>query len=183
MLRKFEEIRELVKAEKPKTAAVACAHDAHTLEAVLKAHEEGILNFILVGRREDIVRILKDEAGDALAEKAIAEGRIIDADTDETAARIAVELIKEGKADFIQKGLMQTSTILKAVVNKETGIGLGRPMSHTAIIDIPAYGRLLGVADGGMIPAPDLEQKKAIVRNAVEVFSKLGYEKVNVSEV
>jgi phosphate butyryltransferase len=183
MLKRFEEIKELVKAERPKTVAVACAHDAHTLEAVLKAHEEGILNFILIGRREDILRILKEEAGIAAAEAALSEGRIIDAAADEDCARIAVELIKEGRADFIQKGLMQTSTILRAVVNKDTGIGLGRPMSHTAIIDIPAYGRLLGVADGGMIPAPDLEQKKAIVRNAVEIFEKLGYENVNVAAV
>ncbi len=177
MLKHFEEIRELVKAEKPKTVAVACAHDAHTLEAVLKAHAEGILDFILIGHKDEIVRIASEEG------VLVNDDQLIEAASDEEAARTAVELIKEGGADFIQKGLMQTSTILKAVVNKETGIGLGKPMSHTAIIDIPAYGRLLGVADGGMIPAPDLEQKKAITVNAVEIFQKLGYEKPMVSAV
>lgn len=72
---------------------------------------------------------------------------------------------------------------MKAVVNKETGIGLGRPMSHTALLEIPGYHKLLGVADGGMIPAPDLAAKKAIVHNAAELFRQLGYERPLISAV
>ena len=103
--------------------------------------------------------------------------------SDAESAETAVKLIREGKADFLQKGLMHTSTILKAVVNKETGIGMGRPMSHTALLEVPGYHKLLGVADGGMIPSPDLEAKKAILRNAVELFRRLGYERPMVSAV
>ena len=107
----------------------------------------------------------------------------VDADTDEDAARIAVELILDGRADFLQKGLMQTATILKAVVNKQTGIGIGRPMSHVALLEVPGYAKLLGVTDGGMMPNPDLEGKKAIVRNAVEMFHALGYEEPLLSAI
>ena len=107
----------------------------------------------------------------------------MDADTDEDAARIAVELIREDKADFLQKGYMQTSTILKAVVNKQTGIGTGGIISHTAFIEIPGYHKLLGVADGGMVPHPDLEQKKGIVKNAVAAFRSLGYDRPLVAAV
>ena len=130
-----------------------------------------------MGRRDDILKI-----GQELGHS-ISDGDIIPAETDEEAARLAVQLVREGKADFLQKGLMQTSTILKAVVNKETGIGLGRPMSHTALLEIPGYHKLLGVADGGMIPAPDLEAKKAILHNAVELFRRRGYDRPMVSAV
>ena len=177
MLKNFQALREKVGTAAPRTVAVACAHDGHTLEAVLRAAEEGILRYVLVGRRDDILKI-----GQELGHS-ISDGDIIPAETDEEAARLAVQLVREGKADFLQKGLMQTSTILKAVVNKETGIGLGRPMSHTALLEIPGYHKLLGVADGGMIPAPDLEAKKAILHNAVELFRRLGYDRPMVSAV
>ncbi len=177
MLRNFKELREKVGSCAPKTVAVACAHDAHTLEAVLRAADEGILRYALVGRKDDILRIGR-ELGHT-----ISKGDVIPAETDEEAAKLAVSLVREGRADFLQKGLMQTATILKAVVNKETGIGLGRPMSHTALLEIPGYHKLLGVADGGMIPAPDLAAKKAIVHNAAELFRQLGYERPLISAV
>ena len=177
MLKDFKALRELVGADKPKTVAVACAHDAHTLEAVLHAASEGILHYILVGHRDEIVRIGRELGHE------ISEDTILDADSDEEAARLAVELIREDKADFLQKGYMQTSTILKAVVNKQSGIGMGGVISHTAFIEIPGYHKLLGVADGGMVPHPDLEQKKGIVRNAVEAFRAMGYERPLVAAV
>ena len=177
MLKDFQALRDYVQSGEPKTVAVACAHDAHTLEAVLHAASEGILRYILVGHKDEIIRI-----GAELGHT-IDPDTIIDADTDEECARIAVALIRENKADFLQKGFMQTSTILKAVVNKQTGIGTGGIISHTAIIEIPGYHKLLGVADGGMIPHPDLEQKKGILRNAVEAFRALGYEKPLVAAV
>lgn len=177
MLKNFKELREKVGSCAPKTVAVACAHDAHTLEAVLRAADEGILRYALVGRKDDILRIGR-ELGHT-----ISDGDVFLAETDEEAAKLAVSLVREGRADFLQKGLMQTATILKAVVNKETGIGLGRPMSHTALLEIPGYHKLLGVADGGMIPAPDLAAKKAIVHNAAELFRQLGYERPLISAV
>lgn len=177
MLKSFMELREKIGTGEPKTVAVACAHDTHTLEAVFRAAEEGVLRYILVGRRGDILRI-GEELGHSISDSAV-----VHADTDAEAAETSVKLIRDGRADFLQKGLMQTSTILKAVVNKETGIGLGRPMSHTALLEIPGYHKLLGVADGGMIPAPDLETKKAIVHNAVDFFRRLGYERPLVAAV
>ena len=177
MLKDFNALREQVSAGAPKTVAVACAHDAHTLEAVLHAAGEGILRYLLVGHRDEIVRIGRE------LDHEIDPAAIIDGDSDEECAAIAVELIRDGRADFLQKGYMQTSTILKAVVNKQTGIGTGGIISHTAFIEIPGYHKLLGVADGGMIPHPDLEQKKGILRNAVEAFRGLGYERPLVAAV
>lgn len=177
MLTSFAQLREKAGAARPQTVAVACAHDPHTLEAVLKAADEGILRYVLIGHREEILAI-----GRTLGHE-IDEADVIPAETDQEAAEITVALVREGKADFLQKGLMQTATILKAVVNKERGIGLGRPMSHTALLEIPGYHKLLGVTDGGMIPSPDLEAKMAITHNAVEMFHQLGYERPLVAAV
>lgn len=177
MLRNFAQLREKAGQAAVRTVAVACAHDGHTLEAVIRAAEEGVLHYILIGHRDEILSI-GGELGASIPADAV-----VDAETDEEAARLAVALVREGKADFIQKGLMQTATILKAVVNRETGIGQGRPMSHVALLEIPGYHKLLGVTDGGMLPHPDLEEKKAVARNAVEMFQNLGYETPLVSAV
>lgn len=174
-IKNFEELRTMVGSAEKRTVAVACAHDEHTLEAVLKAHEEGILDYVLVGKEEEIIekgRILDAE---------ISRDDIINCETDEECAAKAVALINEGKADFLQKGLMQTATLLKAVVNKETGLGTGKSISHVALIDIPKYHKIVGVTDGGMILYPDLEKKKDIVINAVDMFKGMGYERPKVA--
>ncbi|MBE6993798.1 MAG: phosphate butyryltransferase [Ruminococcaceae bacterium] len=171
MIRSFSELRARLTDAEPRTAVIACAHDAHTLEAALKASAEGIIRCLYVGRKDDILRIAR-ELGHALDPETV-----LNADTDEEAAALAVQLIREGKGDFLQKGLMQTATLLKAVVNKQTGIGMGAPMSHVALLEVPGYHKLLGVTDGGMIPNPDLELKKAIARNAAGTFRRLGYDR------
>lgn len=170
MISNFKQIRELIQFSGKKTVAVACPHDVHTLEAALKAHEEQLLDCIFVGREEKIKN--------AAAELGHINGdiEIVDAETDAEAAQIAVSLVHQGKADFIQKGLMQTAVILKAVINKEYGLRTGNIISHTALLEIPGYHKIVGVTDGGMIPNPSLEEKKAIAQNAVDMFHRLGYE-------
>lgn len=174
VIKDFKELRKMVKSSEKRRVSVACAHDEHTLEAVLKASQEEILDYVLIGHREEI-----REKAKKLGFK-IQDSDIISCETDEEAANISINLIKEGKADFIQKGLMQTATLLKAVVNKETGIGTGRLMSNVALLDIPGYHKVIGVTDGGMVMYPDLEQKKDLVANAVYMFHNFGYEKPKV---
>lgn len=175
VIKDFKELRDMAARAEKRTAAVACAHDEHTLEAVLKAYEEGLLDYILIGKKEEII-----EKGRMLGSE-ISADKIIDCGTDEACAAKAVELINQGKADFIQKGLMQTATLLKAVVNKETGIGTGKSISHVALMDIPAYHKILAVTDGGMIMYPDLAKKKDIICNAVQMFRGFGYEEPKVA--
>ena len=167
----YSEMIARIGAGKKRTVAVAAAHDVHTLEAVLRANEEGRLDYMLTGHREEIFAIGRELGHE------IPEERVVPAETEQECAFEAVRLIREGQADFLLKGYLQTGTLLKAVLNKETGISLGQPMSHTALLEIPKYHKILGVTDGGMIPAPDLEMKKAILRNALEMFRGLGYEK------
>lgn len=171
VIESFEQLREKVQsAEKCKVVVIA-AHDAHTLEAVLKAKEEGILDYVLVGKEREILEI-----GKSLGHE-IAPDDVVDSPTDEDAVEKGIQLIREGKADFIQKGLLQTSTLLKGVVDKEKGIRTGKAMSHVALLDIPTYHKVVGVTDGGMMLYPDLAKKKDIANNAVDMFLGFGYER------
>ncbi len=175
VIKNFEELHDKVKQAPKATVVVIAAHDPHTLEAVLKTKEEGILNHILVGHRSDILQIGKDLG------YAIDPDTIIDAKDDDEAVSIGIQIIKDNKADFIQKGILQTSTLLKGVVNKETGINIGKAISHTALLDIPSYHKIIGLTDGGMMMYPDLQQKKDILTNAVNVFLGFGYKSPNVA--
>lgn len=167
----FEEIEAKVKQNPVrKRMAVAVAHDEHTLEAVFNARKEGIVEPVLVGDKAEILRIL-GEMGETMPEEDIYD----EAGLPEACAK-AVELIRDGKADFLMKGRVDTGVVLKAVVNKEHGLGKGGVMSHVAMFDVPGYHKLLIPVDGGMVTYPDLEQKKAIIQNTVDALVAMGYD-------
>lgn len=176
-IKDFKELVAAVKNNPGKKVIVAAAHDEHALEAVLKAHEEGLIEYTLVGHKDEIISIGKNLG------YTVDETAIVEAGEDQECAFKAVELIREGKGDFLMKGKLETSTILKEVVNKETGIGMGGVMSHMAILSVPSYHKLIGFTDGGMIPHPTLEQKVGIINNALTLFRNLGYDCPNVSVI
>ena len=150
--------------------AVAAADDPHSLEAALLARKEGIVDPVLVGNKATIEKLLAE-----LGETVPAED-IYDAADVVEAAEKAVALVREGKASFLLKGKLDTKYLLKAVVNKETGLGKGGLMSHFTLFEIPGYHKLLAPVDGGMVTYPTLEQKKEIINNSVEMFRALGYD-------
>ena len=169
VLKKFDEMVEKVKnLSTRRTVALVAAEDYNSLEAVLQAEKAGLLRPILVGDEGKI--------GEILQELNAEEGYEIYNEPDcNKAAYKAVELIRDGKADFLMKGKIETAGILKAVVDKEKGLGKGRLMSHFVITEIPTYHKLLVTTDGGMVMYPTLEQKRAIIINAVETLLKMGY--------
>jgi len=174
VLRNFDEMVEKVKGLLSKrTVALVAAEDRHALEAVLHAEKEGIVKAILVGDEGKIRELLKDL-------NATGEYEIANEPDSSKAAYKAVELVRENKADFLMKGKIDTAGILKAVVDKERGLGQGRLMSHVAIVEVPTYHKLLVATDGGMVMYPTLDQKKEIINNAVETLLKLGYERPKV---
>ncbi len=164
----FEELIASVRSGSKKRVIVAAAHDEHALEAVLKAHDEGVINYVLVGIKDQIMEKAKKLG------YTVDENEIVETAEDKEAAFKAVELVREGKGDFLMKGKLETATLLKEVVNKETGIGMGGVMSHVALIEISTFPKLFCTTDGGMILNPTLEQKIGIVENAVRVFHGLG---------
>jgi phosphate butyryltransferase len=167
----FDQIIERVKGfPSAKRMAVAAAGDEHTLEAVMHARKEGIVDPILVGDKVVIDEILS-KMGETVAEE-----NIYDYPDLKDAAEFAVKLVKEGKADFLMKGKLDTAVILKAVVNKEHGLGQGRTMSHFTMFEVPTYHKILVPVDGGMVTYPTLEQKKDIIDNTVETLISMGYD-------
>ncbi|MBR3400918.1 MAG: phosphate butyryltransferase [Parasporobacterium sp.] len=151
--------------------AVAAANDDHTLGAVKQAVEAGLVEPVLVGDKKEIEKVLA-EIGLEVPEKDIYD----EPDLAE-AAKKAVALINEGKADFLMKGKVDSGIYLKAVVNKETGLGKGGVMSHFTAFECPnAYHKLIVPVDGGMVTYPTLEQKKAIIQNTVDTMLALGYD-------
>lgn len=173
-LESFDQLIETLKCNDKKKVAVVAAEDEHALESVFKARNEGIVEPILIGNEEKIREISKKLNED------LKDLTIINVEEPKEAAAKAVELAREGKAQVIMKGKIQTADILRAVVNKEKGLGMGRIMSHIAMHELPNYHKLLAVTDGGMMMYPNVQEKKQIIENAVDIFKAIGYTKPKV---
>ena len=167
----FPELKTRLCGLPPKEAVVAAAHDEHTLQAVFAARRDGLIRPILVGRREEILSIARRLGED------LDPDQVADAPDDAGCAAQSVALIRSGAGAMLIKGMLPTGALLKAVVNKERGIRAGAVMSHVAILDVPSYHKLLYVTDGGMVVAPSLEQKRHILKNAVDFCRFLGYDR------
>ncbi|HPW18119.1 MAG TPA: bifunctional enoyl-CoA hydratase/phosphate acetyltransferase [Candidatus Aminicenantes bacterium] len=175
VFKNFEELIGKVKnVSRVKRVGVVAAQDGPSLEAVLRAMGDGLLEPALIGDKARITDILA-KLGAGLPESAI-----VDEPDPLRAAAEAVRLVREGRADFLMKGKIETGDLLKAVVNKETGLGTGRVMSHMAIQTVPRYHKMLVTTDGGMLPYPTLEQKKDIIVNAVNALRAMGYDRPKV---
>ena len=166
----FAELRSKFEAQSPVPAVVAAAHDLHTLEGVFAAERDGLIEPVLVGRREELLALCSRLG------RAVPLPRIVEADSETECAETSVRLIREGAGRMLIKGMLQTGTLLKAVVHKDTGIRKAELMSHVAILDVPSYRKLLFITDGGMVVAPDLAEKKHILRSCGELCWFLGYE-------
>lgn len=163
----LEQLRQL--PEKP-TVAVAAAADKMVLECIARARKENAANAILVGPSEKIISILRslgENPSDYDIEATPDDAKIM-ADT-------AVELIKREDADFLMKGLIETSDFLRPVVKKENNLRTGRTMSHLAFNALPDYPKLLINTDGGMCTYPNLQTKREILTNAFDTLHALGY--------
>lgn len=155
--------------------SVAAAQDEDVLLAVCDAAEKGIVEPVLVGNVEEIKGIAEKNNLNISAYELIEANELVDA------ARKAVELVSSGKADFVMKGLIDTSILLKAVLDKEIGLRTDSQLSHVMVYDVPAYHKLIYLTDGGMNITPDLEAKVKIAKNAVHVVKAMGNETVKVA--
>lgn len=177
MIRSFSEILEKVKSQGRKKIVVAAAQDEPVLEAIKDAIENGIADAVLVGDSEKIVEIAK-KIGFNVNDLEI----IHEADNNKAALK-SVELVSSGKADMLMKGLLETSTILKAVLNKEIGLRTGKLMSHVAVFEIPRFDRLIFITDAAFNMYPDLKAKIDILNNAVSVAHAVGIELPKVAPI
>ncbi len=163
----FDEMISAVKARRnKKMCAVVAAETEHTLEAVLEAYKDGIIEPVLIGDEHMIKEYLEKMAGSA------GTMTVISTSSHEEAAQKAVDLVHAGKADCLMKGCLETATLMHAVINDKR-MRTGKIMSGMMTLEIPTYHKLLSGTDGGITLYPDLNQKRMIIENAVEALRAL----------
>ena len=167
--------RELATKAGPKRLTVAEAADDDVLQAVHDAFDEGLIRGILTGKRAKILPLMESLG---MSEK---DYRIVDCPDEAQASREAVRLVSSGEADMVLKGKAQTSTVLRAVLDKAIGLRTRRILSHVGVYEIPTHPKLLIMSDPGMNIAPTLEDKIQIIDNAVVVANALGVENPKVA--
>jgi len=171
-VKKFEEIikyaQECAHAEGPKKIAVAFAQDEDVLKALKAAVKERICEPILVGDKEKIIDISNQINFDS------GNSEIIDEKDGTLACRKAVSLVSSGQAQIVMKGLIDTSIILKAVLDKEIGLRTGNVLSHAAVFSVDTYHKFFIVTDAAMSIAPNADEKRQIVENAAVLSRALG---------
>ena len=167
MIHSFQELVDSVKNAN-RRIAVAVAQDAEVLIAVRKAADLGIVKPVLVGEEAAIKSIA------AKINVSLEGMEIIDEADKIEACRKAVKLVHDGDADVVMKGIVDTSVILKAVLDKDIGLRESPVLSHVALFGVDGFDRLLYITDAAMCIAPDVEQKAHIIGNAVKVAHALG---------
>lgn len=170
-LSRHERFRALLAAAANETAqptAVAHPCEAHALAAAVEAAQAGLITPILVGPRARI------EKAAATAGVSIRGMRLVEAPHSVGSARIAVDLVRHGEAGMLMKGSLHTAELLHAVLDPDQGLRTGRRLSHVYLMDVPSYPRPLLVTDAVVNIAPDLEQKRDIVQNAIHLAHIMG---------
>ena len=151
--------------------AVAYPCEKSALESALEAGAKRLIDPLLVGPVKAIEEIARKSGVD------LGSARIVDAPDAPAAARKAVELVREGRAELLMKGSLHTDELLAAVVAREGGLRAGRRISHVFIMDVPTYHKVLVVTDAAINIAPTLEDKVDICQNAIDLVVSLGVAK------
>jgi phosphate butyryltransferase len=171
----FAELMEEARKVGPKTVAIAAAQEKEILLAAQDAEAQDLAECILVGDRADITDIAREGSID------IGRMMIIHEPEPKQAARKVMELVRLGHAQMAMKGKIETGDFLRAALDKEVGLRVGRLLTHVGIFEISGFDRLIFISDAGVVVAPTMEQKIEIVQNAIYVAQRLGVEQPKVA--
>ena len=177
MINSLKMLLDKAKNQKTMRLAVAASEDAEVLKAVVEAAEFGIIEPILIGDIDKTKELAKE------LDLNIENYEMVLAPTLELAAETAVKYVSSNKADFIMKGLIDTSILIKEVLNKDYGLRTDSLLSHVMVYEVPTYHKLIYLTDGGMNLYPDLDQKVKITKNAIKVVKALGNDIVKVAAI
>ncbi len=166
----FDELLSNAQALQEKKVAVVYANNAETFKAVAETQAQLNVHFILSGDRTIIEKGIAEHNGNP---ETIT---IIDSEHPEQALRSLIDLARDGKADILLKGSIDTSTMMKEVLRDNGGLKTGRLLSDIFLLEYPHYreNKFVMITDGGMTLAPDLMNKVELIRNAVDVAHALG---------
>ncbi|MBR5001436.1 MAG: phosphate butyryltransferase [Firmicutes bacterium] len=178
MIKNFEELRQKAlnrnNGGAARVVSVANAADREVIETVKELRALGIAEAILTGERAVIEGMCEELGLDPIPE-------IVDAEGEADSAEKAVRLVREGRAHVLMKGLVNTSTFLRAVLNPDWGVRGEGLLCHLGAFDIPSWPKIQFHTDAGMIPAPTVDQKKQMIKQAVEILNRLGIEEPKVA--
>lgn len=162
--------RLLARARKASPAITLVVHpcDESSLRGALETAEEGIIVPILVGPADRIAAVAREHRLD------ISRFEIVDAGHSEAAAAKAVELVHEGKGELLMKGSLHTDELMRAVTSSGTGLRTARRISHVFVVDVPSHPEALFITDAAINIFPDLDAKRDIIQNAIDLFTMAG---------
>ncbi len=176
-IKKLDDLFGKLKSHQQRVRLVAAyANDAHTIGAVGRAVQLGLVDATLVG----------DEATIAKESKALGLDAglftIVQESVDVKAVARAVDMVREGQGDVLMKGLVSTDKYMHGILNKERGLLPPKAvLSHVTVVQVPSYHKLLVVGDVAIIPAPDFKQKVAITKYLIQVAHSLGIARPKVA--
>ncbi len=165
---KYERLIARAKQVPPVTTVVVHPCDESSLRGAIEAAAEGIITPILVGPAAKIAAV-------AAAHKIDIDGyEIVDAPHSEAAAAKGVELIRQGRGELLMKGSLHTDELMRAVTSSSTGLRTARRISHVFVMDAPTYPETLFITDAAVNIFPDLDAKRDIIQNAIDLWTQVG---------
>ncbi|QKN79835.1 phosphate acyltransferase [Scandinavium goeteborgense] len=177
MLKSLEQFVTLAKKNGKKRIAVAAAEDLYTLDALKHLVQAELGTPVLVGDKEKITKLAD------LLEFDISEYEIFHQPDLALSCAKAVALVKEGKADLLMRGLVDSAIYLRAILHKETGLRGSGLISQIAFLESPRYHKLMAFTDSGINISPTLAQKKMMIQQSVTVFHQLGIKNPKVAVI
>jgi phosphate acetyltransferase len=165
---KYDKLISFAKQVPPANTVVVHPCDETSLRGACEAAELGIIVPILVGPVAKITAVAKQHGID------ISRYQLVDAPHSDAAASKGVELIHEGKGELLMKGSLHTDELMRAVTSATTGLRTARRISHVFIMDVPTHSDTLFITDAAINIFPDLEAKRDIVQNAIDLFTQIG---------
>jgi phosphate acetyltransferase len=165
---KYERL--IARAQQASTPTTIVAHpcDETSLRGAVEAAEAGLIVPILVGPTQRITSVARQHGLD------IERFDLVDAAHSDDSAVRAVQLIHEGRGELLMKGSLHTDELMRAVTAAKTGLRTARRISHVFIIDVPSHSETLFITDAAINIFPDLEAKRDIVQNAIDLFTQVG---------
>ena len=166
---KYERLIAAAKQVPPAVTIVAHPCDEASLRGVCEAAAAGLIKPILVGPASKIKTTAAQFNFD------ISRFEIVDATHSETSAAKAVELIHEARGELLMKGSLHTDELMRSATAKTTGLRTDRRISHVFVIDVPGYAETLFITDAAINIFPDLDCKRDIVQNAIDLYAGIGF--------
>ena len=166
---KYDRLIAAAKAVPTVTTIVVHPCDETSLRGAIEAAEAGIIKPILVGPAAKIA------AAAAKHNINIAGYEIVDAEHSEAAAAKGVELIHQAKGEVLMKGSLHTDELMRSVTAKATGLRTDRRISHVFVMDVPTYTDTVFITDAAINIFPDLDGKRDIIQNAIDLFTEAGF--------